>query len=495
MRATCVREYRVLAFIFILLSSSGISFGQTPRLKSWEKRIGGVGIFSSPRISDLNHDGVGDIIIGLGREEFKPCDSAVVALNGRTGQMLWHVASSDHIFTSAIFKDINADGIDDIFMAGRSTELFAINGSNGSIIWRFDRKQGNTRWFNFYNGQFIDDQDNDGTDDIIIANGGNVRAAPYETKDRHPGHLVVISGMTGKLLAVAEVPDGKETYMSPVPKRRADGDYDVLFGTGGETIGGGLYLTKLSDIMKGDIRNSELLDRSPSKGYIGPPLWADINGDRNADIIANAVEGKCIAFDGVTHRSIWTVKLDNTEAYSSIAPGYFTGDDNVPDFFLTYAVGTWPDLGSSKQCLINGASGQIAFIDSLGTYQTSTPVVIDVDEDGIDEALMNVNIEVLNDLNQAEFQNVLTLVDFKNKEVLQLGDASPGSNISSTPWIGDLDKDGLLDIVYCHGTNIRKTYSFSGIQVHRVATGINAGINVRWGAYMGSQYNAIFTAK
>jgi outer membrane protein assembly factor BamB len=479
-----------LTLLIVLVGTT--LFAQDPQLKSWARSLGGVGIFSSPRVSDLNGDGTGDIIIGVGREEFKPCDSAIIALNGRDGSMLWRVPASDHIFTSAMFKDINNDGVEDVFMAGRSAELNAINGRNGSVLWKFDPKQGNMRWFNFYNGQFIADRDGDGTEDILIPNGGNVRIAPFETKGRFPGNLVVISGKSGKLLATAQIPDGKETYMSILPHMRKDGDYDVVFGTGGETIGGSLYLTLLSDIMKGDISKAVLLDRSATKGYIGPPIWADINNDGNDDIIANAVEGKCIAIDGVTHHTIWSVKVEGSEAYSSIAPGYFVGNDKVPDFFMSYAVGQWPDLGWSKQFMIDGATGKIAFTDSLGSYQTSTAVVVDINGDGVDEAIMNVNVEVVDAINRVAFQNVLMLVDFREGEVLQLGDAFPGSNISSTPWIGDMDSDGLLDILYCHGTNVRKTYSFTGIQVHRIATGVPVKNNIRWGGYMGSQYDGIF---
>lgn len=49
----------------------------------------------------------------------------------------------------------------------------------------------------------------------------------------------------------------------------------------------------------------------------------------------------------------------------------------------------------------------------------------------------------------------------------------------------------MVDVGYCHGTNTRKTYSFTGIQVHRMSTGIPAS-SVHWGAYMGSRYDGIF---
>lgn len=97
----------------------------------------GIGSFSSPRVADLNNDSVGDIILGAGRLEFQACDSAVFALDGKTGEMLWKVSAKDQIFGSATLKDITYDGIPDVFINGRSAELIAINGKSGEIIWRF----------------------------------------------------------------------------------------------------------------------------------------------------------------------------------------------------------------------------------------------------------------------------------------------------------------------------------------------------------------------
>lgn len=462
-------------------------------LNSWSVKFNGIGIFSSPRVTDLNSDGIGDIIFGAGREEFNPCDSAIIALNGKNGQLLWTVPSIDHTFSSAALKDLNGDKIDDVLMGGRSAELMAINGVNGKIIWKFDKTKGGIKWFNFFNPQFINDQNNDGMDDVLISNGGNVLAAPNETKDRRPGNLVLLSGKTGELLARAPMPDGKEIYMSVVALPLPGGnDYKVIFGSGGETIGGTLYVTTLSQILSGDVSQATVLDVSEKNGYVGPPVWADITGDDHPDIIANAVEGKMIAFDGVTYKPIWSIKMPGTEAYSSIAPGYFTGNDNVPDFFASYAVGTWPDLGWSKQFMVNGATGKIAYLDSLGSYQTSTPVVIDLDGDGTDEAILNVNTMVVDDFERKSFQNILVIVDFKGNDILQLWDGHPGSNLSSTPWIGDMNNDGLLDIIYCHGTNEKKTYTFDGLQVNHIASDISIKSKIRWGAYMGNKYNGIF---
>jgi len=44
---------------------------------------------------------------------------------------------------------LNGDNVEDIFMGGRSAELMAINGKTGKVLWRFNKKQGGIKWFNF----------------------------------------------------------------------------------------------------------------------------------------------------------------------------------------------------------------------------------------------------------------------------------------------------------------------------------------------------------
>jgi outer membrane protein assembly factor BamB len=462
---------------------------------NWSVTIEGINTFSSPRVTDLNNDGVGDVVFGAGREEFMACDSAVIALDGLTGKMLWHVHADDQIFGSPSFRDINGDGTMDVFIGGRSAELFAINGRTGGLIWKFDKKKGKQKWYNFYNPQFIKDQNNDGLEDILISNGGNVLAEPYDDKKRYPGNLLILSSRDGSVLAKASMPDKKETYMSVSALPFRDGsDYQVIFGTGGETIGGNLFVTTLSSVLKGDLSQAKLLDSSPNKGYIAPAVWVDITGDSQPDIIANAVEGKLVAFNGSTYERIWSVKVPNSEAYSSIAPGYFTADD-VPDFFVSYAIGQWPNLEWSKQMMVDGASGKIAYLDSLGFYQTSSPVVVDLDGNGKDDALLSVNIHIYDENNRRALYNMIVDLDFASGKVNQFTEPFKGSNISSTPWIGDLDHDNYLDIVYCHGTNTKKSYIFDGMQVNRAATKIPVRGDIKWGSYMGSDHDGVFGRK
>ena len=55
------------------------------------------------------------------------------------------------------------------------------------------------------------------------------------------------------MLQWVDVPDGRESYYSPVLYTRRDGTDVVLFGTGGETHPGSLWYIALDDLYHGDI--------------------------------------------------------------------------------------------------------------------------------------------------------------------------------------------------------------------------------------------------
>ncbi|MEZ4776775.1 MAG: PQQ-binding-like beta-propeller repeat protein [Bacteroidia bacterium] len=478
----------IISSILLLLPTFDL-FSQS----SWVKRLPAIGSFSSPRIADLNGDGTGDIILGAGREEFQACDSAVIALDGKNGRLLWNVPGRDQIFGSAALRDLNSDGVMDVVVGGRSAELKAINGRTGKLIWEFfkttsTKEPREAGWFNFYNPQFIPDQDKDGLEDILVSNGGDVLAEPYDP-NRPAGSLMIISSKTGKLLSQAKMPDGKEIYMSVVAVR-IEGKYLVVFGTGGETLGGNLFVGSLDEVIKGDLSGAVKLASSPDKGFISPPSCVDITLDGIPDIIVNAVDGRMFAFDGKTLAPIWEVLMPDTEVYSSVAIGNFTGDD-IPDFFVSVAQGEWPKLEWNRQFMVDGAMGEIVFTDSLGFYQTSTGVVADLTGDGRDEVLMSVNYQIVDELFQKTFQNMLVVIDFSTNDVIQIDNIFDGNNISSTPWIGDLDGNGKIDIIYCHATNTRHTYTFDGMQVNRLDTEVPIYAPVKWGAYMGSNYDGV----
>jgi hypothetical protein len=122
-----------------------------------------------------------------------------------------------------------------------------------------------------------------------------------------------------------------------------------------------LFVGTIEMVLKNKLSEASILDISLYKGFISPPVWVDINQDNEKDIVVSSVDGRILAFDGLTFRKIWQTKLDDTEAYSSLAVGKFNTDE-IPDFFVSFAQGVWPDLSWTKQAMINGQSGKIEYI-------------------------------------------------------------------------------------------------------------------------------------
>jgi len=464
---------------------------------SWSKTLDNIGTFSSARVSDFNGDGVKDILFGAGREEFQSCDSSVVAFDGSNGELLWTGSSIDQIFGSALLFDIDEDLVDDVIIGGRSGELIALSGISGKELWRFYTANdleaiGLPEIFNFYNPQLVPDQDDDGVQDIIVSNGGDVMVRPYDP-NRPAGHLMVVSGKTGKHLAHAAMPDGKEIYMSVnVSENAVRDDIEIIFGTGGETIGGNLYVDYLASVMSGDLSSAKVLHSSKSKGYISPVARADFNNDGFLEIVVNSVDGRLVLIDGYSFDVVWELTVPATEAYSMPCLGYFT-DDDVLDIFISYGQGIWPNIEWGVQKMINGKTGQIEYSDELGYYQSSSPIAVDLTGDGIDEVMMSFNFLGKDSIDQRIYQNSLICIEFISKDIITLSPVELGSNLATTPWVGDLDDDGFLDFVYCHGIKpYANKYNFDGMKVHRVVTQIPLYNELSWGAYQGSSYNGIF---
>jgi hypothetical protein len=122
----------------------------------------------------------------------------------------------------------------------------------------------------------------------------------------------------------------------------------------------------------------------------------------------------------------------------------------------------------------------------------TTPVAADLNSDNIDEAILNMNYMEIDSIYRKSFYNLLLAFDFKRNTLIPLTDALPGHNISTTPWVGDIDGDNLIDIIYCHSTNKFHTYTFDGFQINLLKTDIRIGKRIKWGAYMGSNYDGVY---
>jgi len=463
----------------------------------WEMAIPVIGSNSSPKATDLNQDGILDIVVGAGRNEFQASKYGIIAINGASGDTLWTYPCIDQIYGGAVFLDISKDGIDDVFMVGRDKQLYALNGATGDLIWKYELQSneynslGLAR-FNFYNPVLVDDYSEDGIQDLLVVNGGNVRAAPGDSLNRHPGTLMIMDGVNGDILAIDTMPDGKETYLAPTYYDfDQDGTKEILFGTGGETITGALYVTNEKALLNNDISKAKkLMEINNQHGFIAPPVVTDITGDGTKDIIALDHGGVIAAFDGKSYQQLWKTNVDNVELNAQPSVGNYNGD-NIPDIFINGAKGKWPKNTSSEQFFLDGRNGEIIAKYNIGCAGFASSISLDIDNDQIDEVLLPIN-----DYDCRRNNTLYTLTSLHLFEVdtaYQLTQTLiAGKNISSTPYVGDLDGDERIDLVYIVNENVRVIYEFLGLRVKRLELDIRMPKEKCWNQYLGPNSDNVY---
>ena len=82
------------------------------------------------------------------------------------------------------------------------------------------------------------------------------------------GRILILSGKTGRVLKWVNTPDRKESYFSPLVYTLKNGTEVVVFGTGGETHGGSLYVIPLMDLYYGRIHKAIAVYTDEHKGII-----------------------------------------------------------------------------------------------------------------------------------------------------------------------------------------------------------------------------------
>ena len=491
---------KFLGCFFLILSFSCNNSKKTEIL--WKKDFYNIGSQSSPRVADLNGDGVFDIIMGAAKGENQLNDQGVLALDGQTGELLWQQKARDQVFGSSTFHDITEDGIADVFITGRSSILMALNGTTGEKIWEYEYQFENDSIlkyakYNFYNSVLIPDQNENGYPELLTVNGGNVLAEPFSEANRFPGVLMLFDTKSGEILAASLMPDGKESYMSPLYfKQPITNEEFIVFGSGGETVSGNLYLISLSNLMNDKLSQAEIIASEVGHGFIAPPSIADINKDGFYDVIAISHASTAFAIDGLNKQQLWHLKISETESSNGFAVGNFT-NDNTPDFFTFVSYGVWPNNTGSMQIMIDGGTGKLVYTNTLGCTGFSSPVVLDLNGDGVDEAIISINEFDCNrgyaDSNKLTIENKLVAIDFKALSVNRIDTAKDFKNIFSTPWVGDLDDDGYLDILYSQNYHQgADLLSFRGISVKRVSTSVRLDKPIIWGGYLGSNGDGIY---
>ena len=158
----------------------------------WEQQIDKLGV-GSPRLADVNRDGTMDIFIGSGFEWSEDGESAMLLINGKTGDVIWRTETPRSSYGTPLLIDINDDKIVDVTASGRFSDFYMLSEKNGDILWKLSEQNLDNKFLpcNFNTPIFVKDQDNDGIKDVLVIQSGLADNADY---------IKIIDQKTGEIL-------------------------------------------------------------------------------------------------------------------------------------------------------------------------------------------------------------------------------------------------------------------------------------------------------
>lgn len=445
----------------------------------WQRQLTNVATLGSPRVRDLNGDGVNDVILADGIET----DSVghVSAFNGLNGDLLWTIERVGELYSSPQFMKINADEIDDVIIGGRVSNLFCVDGLTGQLLWEFDTTQlspNNQGWLQFYEPKSVRDVNGDGLRDIVVINGGDPTAPPNPFFVRRPGYLLLLDAANGMVLNQAMMPDSAESYCSIVVDQQQDQwDPYIYFGTGGEVNRGSMWRTSLSHLLNNDISDANALIGGSTKGFISPPTLADFDSDGILDLVGAGMNGTVNLVNGLTLDLEWSYQDSSFESYSVPAVGDFNGDGQL-DVLCNLVKGEWPVYQFAVQIMFDGADGTILRQDTVGV-QISSPITYDIDNDGKDEGILGFSVGyafVGSGQISIDYELGVDTIIF-----------NPGTlNIASTPCLADVFNTGELSLIEVHYLDMT-TVELKVWDVNRQVVE-----PLRWTSYHGTEGDGIY---
>jgi len=259
---------------------------------------------------------------------------------------------------------------------GRAGVFFALSGKTGEILWGFENHIIKSDLMSVFVAQFIDDLDGDGVQEVLAVHGGDELSDPA-LEEKMFGRIIIFNGSSGEILHWMPTPDRRESYYPPQILENSKGEKSILFGTGGNSRSGSLYVISMKDLANKKISKATILHRDEAKGMLNSAALVDINGDNIRDIVIATFNSTVLAIDGSNFKTIWNVTFPNSESYSNIAVGYYDNDD-IPDFLVKYQYGPgYPVYQYEQTVVLSGKDGSKisrTLTDSIGSQ--SSPISI-----------------------------------------------------------------------------------------------------------------------
>ena len=445
---------------------------------------------SSPRAFDLDGDGCPDFVFGVGveREQYAVVTAdygRVIAIDGASGDVLWTVVTPGDVFASAVTLTA-ADGTLRVVTAGREGTMVSIVAATGVVDWFVDPTSivAPPQPYNFYSPLLVEDVNADGVPELVNVYGGDASAQPAAPRD--PSWVVLVDGETGELLGYRQTPDDAESYTSPVAWRTAARDgvmsTSFLFGTGGETLPGSLWLGTVDDLVAethdGDWA-TEVVAGTRDRGVIAPPLVVDADGDGTLDLVVVDFGGRVVVLDGGDLADeLWSVAFAGEE--SNVAAGVARLGEGRLGLMLTHNTGVFPMYTGSTHRLFELADGTP--LDSWGSSLpfAFSPLAVDLTGDGVD-AWIAGSTSVFAPSVASEVRVVDTVTQVRRTFTFPFG-------MAATPLVHVAPGHDQLELALVGFTMDPDDFMANPPSwlFRRVALGASAPASITWGAYLGT---------
>ncbi|XP_031839420.2 uncharacterized protein LOC116429975 isoform X1 [Nomia melanderi] len=336
----------------------------------WTKSLPKLTSEAPLRSSDVNDDGIEDIIVGFNTDldvmdtpEYicisyfdgqVPCFGGVIALDGKTGDTLWTHWTAHAIYSVDCGLDLTNDKIKDCIICGYGGILHAINGLDGSSIWEtpVERLSSSEDWklADIYDAKFIADIDGDEIGDVIASH-------TIQSKEIQLSEILMISGVNGNIIHKSVLPNAEKLFLAPQKLVHPDGESIFVFVTTGEQKSGGLYIVSQVNLIYGNLKLRKL-HHDTGRGTPLPPILVDITLDGIEDIVTTMSNSTIIVYNGLTFEPIWNYTIPNSKVISVPIPGYYN-DDNTPDFMVKHQIGSdFPTYNYTSTTIVDGKTGE-----------------------------------------------------------------------------------------------------------------------------------------
>ncbi|MBI3271118.1 MAG: PQQ-binding-like beta-propeller repeat protein [Planctomycetes bacterium] len=329
-------------------------------------------IFSRAVPVDLDRDGVTDFLVNA-------LDHRVYALSGRTGNVLWKraVGNTDQVVTGGgstlsapAVLELDGDGVPDCIVGSEDSAVYALSGRDGSVLWRTETGG------KVDSSPALADLDGDGVLDAVIGSGdGRVYALSGKTgrvlwsqETGDPADCAVHRTVDANGDVHEKRVSGHPVFSSPALARlRGDGVPDVLIGSTADAM---LALSGRDGTVLWTTRTNG--------GFIGTPATTDINNDGVPDCIAGSTNGVVYALSGKDGARLWTARAGNCVHADAVLA------DADGDGVLDCLVGSI----DSNLYALSGRDGRLLWSFRTGDRVESAVALADLDGDRLPDVVL-----------------------------------------------------------------------------------------------------------